>query len=138
MTSPRFQITPVNDNIESQLAEIIPLINIENSSPPPATITPINETNKTSIRSISNLLHRSKLNSSGTKIDPSVISDSHSNSCANLTVEENDSCYSSVHSHSHDGLANKFLQELRLKRRELRDKAKNISIDQRIALIVIK
>ena len=133
--SNRFQITPINDNIASQPSEIIPLINIEIPSPPPTSITPINEINKTSVQRINNLLHRSKLNSSGTKIDSSVISNSHSNSYANLTVEDNDSCYSTVHSNSHDGLGNKFLQELRSKRHELREKTKHLSIDQRIAII---
>jgi len=46
--------------------------------------------------------------------------------------------YSTVQSNNYDTnssrITNKFLQELRLKRRELHEKAKNISIDQRIAL----
>lgn len=51
-------------------------------------------------------------------------------------VEESDT-YSTVHSNYYDtnqkSITNKFLQEIRLKRREIREKAKNISIDQRIA-----
>jgi hypothetical protein len=50
--------------------------------------------------------------------------------------EESDA-YSTIQSNNYDSSssrANKFLQELRSKRRELLEKAKNISIDQRIAL----
>ena len=50
---------------------------------------------------------------------------------------EDSTVYSSIQSNNYDSnplrVPNKFLQELRLKRRELMDKAKNMSIEQRIA-----
>ncbi|CAF3420959.1 unnamed protein product [Rotaria sp. Silwood1] len=52
-------------------------------------------------------------------------------------VEESDT-YSTVQSNNYDTnplrITNKFLQELRAKRRQLREKSKNMSIDQRIDL----
>ncbi|CAF1683947.1 unnamed protein product [Rotaria magnacalcarata] len=60
----------------------------------------------------------------------------HTSAAIDQQVEEIDT-YSTMQSNNYDtnplNVTNKFLQELRLKRRELRDKAKNISIDQRIA-----
>ncbi|CAF3232279.1 unnamed protein product [Rotaria socialis] len=60
----------------------------------------------------------------------------YTNAAIDQQVEEINT-YSTIQSNNYDtnplNVTNKFLQELRLKRRELRNKAKNISIDQRIA-----
>ena len=152
MTTNRFKVTPVRDlnreNVTVQPSEIIPLINITNDvpSPPPipSSLTTINETNKHPNRSINHLLHRLK-NTSSTidsmqSKETSSLPEKYPTSANNLTVnkeiEEADSCYSTTHTidASSFPLENKFLQELRSKRRELREKGRHLSIDQRIAL----
>ncbi|CAF0897075.1 unnamed protein product [Adineta steineri] len=143
MTTNRFQVTSVNelnrDKLLSHPSEVIPLINIQNDIPTPPSLpisfTSIHETNKTSTR----------LKASSTalnfirKLDPII---HHSNSHINLPgineTDGGDSCYSTIQSNTWDTnslhLKNNFLHELRLKRHELQTKAKNIPIDQRIAL----
>jgi hypothetical protein len=132
MASNRFEIAPINDqknrkNKSFQSSEIIPLINIQTSIPTSSSFTSINEINKTSTRLFDSLLHRSKAYLS-------TLSIPHSSSIKNSTAEETVSCHSTIHLNPIDNLTNKFLHELRLKRRELQEKAKNLSIDQRIAL----
>jgi hypothetical protein len=153
MTTHRFQVTPVNgfnrDKISSQPAEMIPLINIENNipsppPPPPPTLSLVNETKKPPTRFANNIFHRLKTSSSSTdlmkKNETSSPPINHSHSTVNLTVnkdiEESDSCYSTIHTLDSNSLrsTNKFLHELRLKRRELHEKGRHLSIDQRIAL----
>jgi len=154
MTTHRFEITPVNefnrDKISFQPSEIVQLINRDNDipSPPPlpTSLTLINETNQSSPRLFNKFLRRIRRSSSTIdfvrKNDTSSLSPIHSHSTTNLTVnkepEEADSVHSTIHSNTMDTnslpLTNKFLHELRLKRRELHDKARHLSIDQRIAL----
>jgi len=155
MTTHRFEITPVNelnrDKILSQLPEMIPLINKENDipipPPLPISLTLINEKNKSSPRLFNNLLQRIKTSSSTADFmqkndTSSSLQTNHSYSTANLTVnkeiDEPDSVHSTIHSNTLDAnslhLTNKFLHELRLKRRELHAKARNLSIDERIAI----
>ncbi|CAF3483717.1 unnamed protein product [Rotaria sordida] len=155
MIKHRFEVTSVDefnrDNISFQPSEIIPLINIKNEIPStlfplvPSIIT-INETSKTSTRSDNNFLQQLKKSSSTTDLTQDIKSTSlpiiHTNSSTNTNinsiVEDANATYSTIQSNSFDTnsphLTNKFLQELRLKCRELRDKTKNLSIEQRIAL----
>lgn len=156
MATNRFQVTLVSEKpleIKSMHpSEMIPLINVEPAaapSPPPsipATFTSVNEITKSSNRLLSTLLQRWKSNSSSIEAIPtadlSPISMPHSVSNINLPVnsetEKPDLYYSTTHSNIFDTnslrFTNKFLHELRTKRRELHEKAKNLPIDQRIAL----
>jgi hypothetical protein len=145
MTTRRFEITPV-----FQPSEIVPLINIKNDipAPPPlpTSLTLTNEKTKSSPRLFHNLLHRVKTSSTSTdlprKADTLSLPTFHAHSTANFNVnketEEADSVHSTIHSNTFDTnslhITNKFLHELRLKRRELHEKARNLSIDERIAL----
>lgn len=148
-TTNRFEVTLVNDfnrdKISSQPSEMIPLINIENDipSPPklPSSFTLVNETNKPPIRIVNNFIQRLKTSSSSRNfMQKNETSINHSHSSTNLTVnkdsDEADSCNSTIHSLDANSLHlnNKFLHELRLKRRELHEKGRHLSIDQRIAL----
>jgi len=154
MTTHRFEITPINelnrDKISSQSPEMIPLINQENDipipPPLPISLTLINEKTKSSPRLFNSLLHRVKTSSSTAdlmrKNNTSSLQIKHSVSTTNLTVnkeiDDTDSVHSTIHSNTFDTnslhLTNKFLHELRLKCRELHDKSRNLSIDERIAL----
>jgi hypothetical protein len=140
------------DNVSSQPSEMIPLINIESSTPSPSPLPLslpqqfmlINETNKPPVRIVNSSIHRLKTSSSSSDLmqmnETSSLPTIHSNSSANLNVnrdtDEPDSCYSTIHTLDTNSLrvTNKFLHELRLKRRELHEKGRHLSIDQRIAL----
>jgi hypothetical protein len=71
------------------------------------------------------------------KTEPTLILPNQTNTINENEGDESD-VYSTTQSNNYDTnssrVPNKFLQELRLKRRELLGKAKNISIDQRIAI----
>ncbi|CAF1286623.1 unnamed protein product [Rotaria sp. Silwood1] len=157
MMKHRFEVTSVDelnrDNKSFQPSEIIPLIDIQSEIPSSSSsfplvpsITTINETKTTPTRSYNSSLQQSKISSSAIDLHQDVDSSSlpivHTNSNTNTNVngkiEEIDSTYATTHSNNYDtnsfSLTNKFLYELRLKRRELREKTKNLSIEQRIAL----
>lgn len=154
MATHRFQVSSVHelnpDKTSSQPSEMIPLINIENDvpKPPPLPIsfTSIKETSKSTPRIFNNVLQRLKTSLSTTdivgKVDSSSLPVLQSKSITNLIAlcdfGGGDSCQSTIHSNTFDTdslrVTNKFLDELRSKRRELHDKAKNLPIDQRIAL----
>lgn len=152
MTTRRFEVTPVRDfnkvKVTCQPSEIIPLINITKDapSPPPlpSSFTTINETNKPSTRSMNNLMQRLKATTSATDLVqsnetsslPGKLPTGSVNLTVNREIEEVDSCYSTIHTMDASSFPvdDKFLQELRSKRRELREKGRHLSIDQRIAL----
>jgi hypothetical protein len=143
MTTRRFVVTPVSEHNRdqqlSQPSELIPLINIENDIPFPPPLPPpftlVNEINKPSTRLFNSFLHRLKPNSSSVDI---IAQDELPIPHLGGETDELDPDYLTTHSNTFDTnslrLTNKFLHELRLKRREFHDKAKNLSIDQRIAL----
>lgn len=151
MTTRRFEVTPVRDfnkeKTNCQPSEIIPLINITKDapSPPPlpSTFTTINEMDKHSNRSMNNLMQRLKnttsaadlVQSNGTSL-PAKLPTGSVNLTVNREIEEVDSCYSTIHTMDASTFSadNQFLQELRSKRRELREKGRHLSIDQRIAM----
>jgi hypothetical protein len=150
MTTRRFEVKSANElnrnKILSQPSEMIPLINTAMNIPPPpplpTSFASINEINKKSARIFNNVLHRVKTSSSTTDITRKVNSSSlpvfHSHSTASLTaigdVEGGEAGHSNTFDTSSHRSPNKFLHELLLKRRELNVKAKNLPIDQRIAL----
>ena len=150
MTSNRFRIIPVNElkqqqQTSKQLSESIPLINIEKDPPqaPPisSSLTLINEKSKSTPRLINSFIQRLKTSSSTydfkDKTDTSSLSinqNLHVNN--NKEVDDAESYNSTLHTMDANTLHlnDKFLQEIRVKRRELHEKGGNISIDQRIAL----
>lgn len=154
MTSNRFRIIPVNEfkqqqQTSKQLSESIPLINIENDPPqaPPisSSLTLINEKSKSTPRLINSFIQRLKTSSSTydfkDKTDTSSLPINQSDSNQNLHVnnkegDDVESYNSTLHTMDTNTLHlnDKFLHEIRVKRRELHEKGGNISIDQRIAL----
>ena len=111
--------------MNSKSSEIIPLLHSEGNIATEPSVILIHETQKPSTGLFNHFLHRSKPNSSVTDLTRKVES---YNLNVNSELEEIDPCDSSLH------LTNKFLHELRLKRRELLEKTKHLSIEQRIAL----
>jgi hypothetical protein len=147
MTTRRFEVKSANElnrnKILSQPSEMLPLINTANNipTPPPlpTSFASINETNKKSARIFNNVLHRVKTSSSTTdmtrKVDSSSLPVFHSQSTTSLTaIGDVEGGHSNTFDTNSHRSANKFLHELLLKRRELHVKAKNLPIDQRIAL----
>ncbi|CAF2948939.1 unnamed protein product [Rotaria sp. Silwood2] len=155
MMKHRFEVTSVDelnrDNTSFQPSEIIPLINIKNEIPSSSSLlvpsfTTINETIKPSTRSYNSFLQQLKQSSSTTDlrqdVNSSFLPTMHTNNNRNVNVngkiQEIDSAYSTTQSNNYDtpslNLTNKFLYELRIKRRELREKTSHFSIEQRIAL----
>lgn len=154
MTSNRFRIIPVNESkhdnqIPKQLSESIPLISIDKDPPqaPPisSSLTLINEKTKSSPRLINSFLQRLKTSSSTndfkSKTDSSSLPINQTNSNVNLNinnkeVDDAESYNSTLHTTDTNSfrLTDKFLHEIRLKRRELHEKSQNVPIDQRIAL----
>jgi hypothetical protein len=152
MTTRRFEVTRVPERqqepVISDPSEIIPLIHVETDiplpPPLPLSFTSINETNRAPPRLFNSFLQRFKPRSASTDVISRVgtIAGSipQSISVTNLTVGSDsgkvDSYYSTTHSNVFDTnslrLTNKFLHELRLKRRELYEKADNLPIDQRM------
>lgn len=146
MTTNRFEIVPVNEYNQD---EIFPLIDKDNSipNPPslPSSLTLINEKNKSSPRLFNSVFKHKKTCVSSAEFSrkhetlPIIYSKSATNLHVNKENDEpDDSVQSTIQSNTLDtnsfGLTNKFLHELRTKRRELRAKSRNLSIDQRIAL----
>ena len=153
MTTNRFNVTMVpeqhhEEHVPSDPPEIIPLLQLEKGIPPPPPLSlsfaSINETNRAPPRLFNSFLHRFKTHSASvdflSKADRASIFIPQSASVTNLAVGSDtvkpDAYYSTVHSNTFDTdslhLTNKFLHELRSKRRELHEKANNLSIDQRI------
>lgn len=150
MTSNRFRIIPVNESkdnnqIPKQLSESIPLISI-NKDPPQAppissSLTLINEKTRSSPRLINTFLQRWKISSSTNDFKQKTDSSSLPiNSNANLNVnnketDDAESYNSTLHTMDTNTLHlnDEFLQEIRVKRRELHEKSQNVPIDQRIA-----
>lgn len=149
MTTHRFKVTSVKefdrDKLTSPPSELLPLMNVPNDIPTTPSLTSVNETIRPPTKLFNSVIE--KLKSSSSTLDFMRRSDSSSlpvrnaNSVTNLAIgaesEGGDSCYSTVHSNALDTnslrLPNKFLQELRSKRREIREKGKNMPIDERIA-----
>lgn len=149
----RFEVRSVDeqnrDKISLHPSEIIPLINVPNEIPSSLPFVPhfttINETTKTTIEPSDHFLKSSNRNSSTDDLTqsvrsslPTVNSTTVIGATKNGKIEDIDSNYSTMNSNNYDTnsfrFTDKFLYELRLKRRELRDKTKNIPIEQRIAL----
>ena len=161
MSTRRFQVTLVPEsNSLVHAAEMIPLIEIENEIPsPPPLPASLSSTNGNQVSSRAsnpivqnksfNVRRRATIAAAMAFMGSQIKKSSSANvfhtidtTSTNLETEnENGTAefdvYSTTQSNNYDtnpsGLTNKFLQELRSKRREFRDKAKNISIDQRIA-----
>ncbi|CAF2044474.1 unnamed protein product [Rotaria magnacalcarata] len=154
MMKHRFEVTSVDelncDKIQCQSSEKIPLINITDEIPQlPSSVpsfTTINEINQPSPSLFNRFLEDVKktvslaiLNQNLNPVSsPIVHYNSTTNGNLNSKVEEPDSNYSTIQSNVSDTnslrLTNRFLYELRLKRRELREKTHDLSIEQRIAL----
>lgn len=150
----RFEVTPVNeinrDKKPVHPSEIIPLINVSNEIPSSHSshplFTTINETTQPSTYLYNRFLIELKKHLSPTAIIQNLIPPSqssiHSNNNANENlnnkIDETDSNYSTIQSTVNDTnslrVTDKFLYELRLKRRELNEKTKGLPIEQRIAL----
>ncbi|CAM4917833.1 unnamed protein product [Rotaria socialis] len=150
----RFEVTSVDelnrDKIKCQPSEKLPLINITDEIPQlPSSVpsfTTINERNQPSPSLFNRFLEDIKKTASlailNQNLNPVSLPIAHYNSTTNgnlnSKVEEPDSNYSTIQSNVYDTnslrLTNKFLYELRLKRRELRAKTHDLSIEQRIAL----
>lgn len=152
MPTRRFEVTRVperaQEHVKSDPLEIIPLIHVQEDipSPPPLPLsfTSINETNRAPPRLFNSFRHRFKPHFASADVIPQVStvagSIPQSTSLTNLTIGSDlgkgDSHYSTAHSNAFDTnslcLTNKFLHELRLKRREFHEQANNLPIDQRI------
>lgn len=160
MSSRRFEVTrvpePTRSNPPIQQSEIIPLVHIENEIPPPPPLPiSISSTNNEKSSKFLNIFLQRKIfdtrrratiaaavASAGqqfkrsSSVDIITTNEFKVTSIDENEVEDSD-VYSTTQSNNYDTTssrtANKFLQELRLKRREIREKAKNFSIDQRIA-----
>jgi hypothetical protein len=154
---------PNRNNSQVQPSEIIPLIHIENEIPPPpplpASISSTNkkDTSRTSSKLFSAILQRKPLDTRRRATVAAALSTVNNQIKKSSSIDilnkpdstnrthlvtgnelEDSDVYSTTQSNNYDTnplrITNKFLQEIRLKRRELREKSKNISIDQRIAL----
>ena len=154
MASNRFQVTLVSERprerVVPHVPETIPLIHVEAEvpSPPPMPVsfTSINETNKTSSGLLNSFMHRFKSNMNSSSMIPTMDTPlvpvpyaiSNATLPVSIEIEKPDSYYSTTNSNIFDTMSlpftNEFLHELRTKRRELREKARNLPIDQRIAL----
>ncbi|CAF1293170.1 unnamed protein product [Adineta ricciae] len=150
MTTHRFKVTSVKelnrDKLASPPSELLPLIKVPNDILTTPSLTSVNETTRPPIKLFNSVIEKLKSSSSTLdfmrRADSSSLPVRNANSVTNLATgaesEGGDSCYSTVHSNTLDTnslrLPNKFLQELRSKRREIREKSKNMSIDERIAL----
>ena len=143
MSTNRFQVTRVSENLQEKPSahpsELIPLIHIEKDVPSPPPLPPsfifVDETTTrpSSSRLFNSLIQRLKPHGSTNEI----LSRNETNNSTN-EIDKPDSYYSTIQSNAFDTISstvtNKFLHELRSKRREIRAKANDVSIDQRIAM----
>lgn len=124
-------------SIATENTERIPLVQIEHEipSPPPlpASISDINKKQMTSNRSF-DMRRRATIAAAAKASIRKTSSIGIINQTDSTIVScHDDSDIDSIHQSNSSRTTNKFLQELRLKRRELKAKAKNFTIDQRIA-----